>query len=446
MSNGRLIPNSIESEQAVLGGLLIDPGGMVKVGSIIKPKDFYETRHRIIFDCIQRVFESGDPIDLITVSEALKKEGKLEEAGGSSYLMDLSYATPSAANLEYYAKIVEEKSILRGLIEIGIGISNKAYLEEADASEVLDEAEKSIFNIASSKTSRGFTHIKDIINPVLNKLEQISKSESGITGIPTGFYDLDKLTAGFQRSDLIILAARPSVGKSSLGINIACNIAIRNQQSVAIFSLEMSKESLVERMIASEARVNAQDMRRGQLQDEAWVRIGHIMNNLPTSSIYIDDSADLTVLELRAKARKLSLERELSLIIVDYLQLLRTNQKVENRVQEISQITRSLKALARELNVPILVQSQLSRSIETRTDRRPVLSDLRESGSIEQDADIVMFLSPPESEKDRGANVIDLILAKQRNGPVGMMKLKFLRTFTRFESLAAMEGPPPDFD
>ncbi len=447
MVDGRLPPYSIEFEQATIGGILIDPNGMYKISEHIRrPADFYEPRHKIIFECVLKQFEDGHPVDLLTVSERLTKEGQIDKAGGLEYLMELTQATPTSANLSYYARIVKEKSVLRQIIEVGNQMSVTAYEEDAKPDEVVDKAEQVLFSIASEKIAKGFIPIRDLLSPVFKRIEELQKTKAGITGLPSGYYDLDKLTAGFQKSDLIILAARPSVGKSSLGINVACNAAIRNNKTVAIFSLEMSKEQLVERMISSEARINASDMRRGMLSEDAWPKIGHIMSELYNAPIYIDDTCDLTVLELRAKARKLALEKELSLIIVDYLQLLRTSQKVENRVQEISQITRSLKALSRELSVPIIVQSQLSRSIEQRQDHRPVLSDLRESGSIEQDADVVMFLSPPESQKERDMNIVDLILAKQRNGPVGLVRLKFLRHFTRFESLAESDGTPLDFD
>lgn len=440
MPETRIPPFSIDAEQATLGGLLVDPDGFVKIKSSLASDDFYEPRHRLIFGAMMVLYESGKPVDLLTVSQALKDSGQLDKVGGTGYLMDLTSASPTSANIAYYSEIVIEKSILRRVIDTGGGIAKLAYEEGAKADEVLDEAEKAIFGIASSNSKTGFVQIKDVLSPVFNRIEEINKNKSGITGVPTGYYDLDKMTAGFQKSDLIILAARPSVGKSSLGLNIACNIAMREKKTVAIFSLEMSKESLVERMMASEARVNAQDMRRGTLSDDAWPKISHCIGELYNAPIYVDDTPELSALELRAKARKLALEKGLSLIIVDYLQLMHTKMKVENRVQEISQITRSLKALARELSVPIIVQSQLSRTIEQRQDHRPVLSDLRESGSIEQDADVVMFLSRPQNEKENQLGLIDLILAKQRNGPVGNIKLKFMRQYTRFENVTSAGG------
>jgi replicative DNA helicase len=448
MPETRIPPFSIDAEQATLGGLLVDPDGFVKIKTSLSADDFYEPRHRMIFGAMMVLYESGKPVDLLTVSEALKDTGMLDKVGGTGYLMDLTSASPTSANIAYYSEIVVEKSILRRVIDTGGNIAKLAYDEGAKADEVLDEAEKAIFGISSSNSRQGFVQIKDLLSPVFNRIEEINKNKSGITGIPTGYYDLDKMTAGFQRSDLIILAARPSVGKSSLGLNIACNIAMREKKPVAIFSLEMSKESLVERMIASEARVNAQDMRRGALSDDAWPKISHCIGELYSAPIFVDDTPELSALELRAKARKLAMEKGLALVIVDYLQLMHTKMKVENRVQEISQITRSLKALARELDVPIVVQSQLSRTIEQRQDHRPVLSDLRESGSIEQDADVVMFLSRPNSEKESQLGIVELILAKQRNGPVGNIKLKFMRQFTRFENMAAAGGDEsiPDVD
>lgn len=448
MPEFRIPPFSIDAEQATLGGLLVDPDGFIKLKTAITAEDFYEPRHKLIFGAMMVLYESGKPVDFLTVSESLKGSGQLDKIGGTGYLMDLTAAMPTSANIGYYSEIVIEKSILRRVIETGGNIAKLAYEEGANADEVIDEAEKQIFGIASSTSKTGFVQIKDLLSPVFNRIEEINKNKSGITGVTTGFYDLDKMTAGLQKSDLIILAARPSVGKSSFGLNIACNIAVREKKPVAIFSLEMSKESLVERMMASEARVNAQDMRRGSLSDDAWPKLSHCIGELYNAPIFVDDTPELSALELRAKARKLSIEHGLSLIIIDYLQLMHSKMKVENRVQEIAQITRSLKSLARELNVPIIVQSQLSRTIEQRTDHRPVLSDLRESGSIEQDADVVMFLSKPSSEKEMQLGIIDLTLAKQRNGPVGNLKLKFMRQYTRFENVAQAGGDDsvPDVD
>lgn len=435
----RLPPFALDMEQAILSGIMMDASAIPQVTDwITSPEDFYEPRHKILYGAILEQYESGKPVDYLAIAEKLKQDKKLEKAGGIEYLSELTTALPTAADLGYYSQIVREKSLLRKVIEVGGILTSNAYQDGVKADELIDSAEKLLFEAAAHKST--FSHIRDLLGPVLKRLEALSKTKAGITGLPSGFYDLDKLTAGFQASDLVILAARPSVGKSSLGLNMACNAALRSGKPVAIFSLEMSKEQLVERMIASEARVNASDMRRGMLGDDAWPRIGHVMSELYNAPIYIDDSFDLSVLELRAKARKLAKEANIGMIIVDYLQLLRTPQKTENRVQEISQMTRSLKALARELNIPVIVQSQLSRSVEQRQDRRPVLSDLRESGSIEQDADVVMFLSHPEAQKERDLNIIDLVLAKQRNGPVGVIKLKFLRQFTRFESLAAPDG------
>ncbi|HOO97682.1 MAG TPA: replicative DNA helicase [Caldisericia bacterium] len=442
MTEGRIPPFSLESEQATLGAIMIDPDGVAKLEIGLSGEDFYEPRHRIIFDSIESLYESSRPVDLLTVAEELKTKDKLDAAGGMGYLMDLTTATPTSANLNYYAGIVAQKSILRNIIRVGEEIASLGYMTDLEASAALDEAEKKIYHISLKKRTAGFSPLGKLLGPVLKQLEEIHEKGTGITGLRSGYYDLDKLTAGFQKSDLIILAARPSVGKSSLGINMACHVAIKEKIPVAVFSLEMSKESLAQRMISSEARVNAQDMRRGSLSDEAWTRMGDVMGELYKAPIYIDDSADLSVLELRAKARKLAMDKGLGLIIIDYLQLLHTKGKSENRVQEVSQITRSLKGLARELSVPVIVQSQLSRSIEQRQDNRPVLSDLRESGSIEQDADVVLFLSRPASEKERAMGLMDLILAKQRNGPVGNIKLKFISRYTRFENLLSGDDQP----
>ncbi|MEZ4812131.1 MAG: replicative DNA helicase [Caldisericia bacterium] len=435
----RIPPFSIESEQATLGGILIDPDGFAKLEVKITADDFYEPRHKMIFESIERLYETSRPVDMLTVSEELKQQKILDQSGGMGYLMDLTNATPTSANLNYYATIVSQKSILRNIIRVGEEIAGMGYLDDIDSNAALDTAEKKIFEISLRKKSAGFTALNKLLNPVIDRLEEIHQAGTGITGVASGFADLDKMTAGFQASDLVILAARPSVGKSALGINIACNIA-RKGDGVAIFSLEMSKESLAQRIISSEARINSQDMRRGKLSEDAWERMAKKLSDINQLPIYIDDSADLTVLELRAKARKLAMDKDIRMIIIDYLQLLHTKTKTENRTQEVSHITRSLKGLARELSVPIIVQSQLSRSVEQRQDHRPVLSDLRESGSIEQDADVVMFLSRPASEQERAQGIINLILAKQRNGPVGMIGLKFLNQYTRFEVLAREGG------
>ncbi len=435
MTETRIPPFSIESEQATLGGILIDPDGFAKLEVRLSSEDFYEPRHKTIFTAIEKLYETSRPVDMLTVAEELKIQKKIDSMGGIGYLMDLTNATPTSANLNYYASIVSQKSILRNIIRVGEEIAGMGYQDDMDSNNALDTAERKIFEISLKKKTAGFTQLGKLLGPVIDRLDEIHKSGTGLTGLASGFSDLDKMTAGFQASDLIILAARPSVGKSALGINIACNIA-RKGDGVAIFSLEMSKESLAQRIISSEAKINSQDMRRGKLSDETWERMARKLGDINKLPIYIDDSADLTVLELRAKARKLTMDKGIKLIIVDYLQLLHTKSKTENRVQEVSQMTRSLKGLARELSVPIIVQSQLSRGIEQRQDHRPVLSDLRESGSIEQDADVVMFLSRPSSEQERAQGIINLILAKQRNGPVGILGLKFLNQYTRFEMLS----------
>lgn len=431
----RIPPFSIESEQATLGGILIDPDGIAKLEVRISSDDFYEPRHKIIFEAIETLYESSKPVDMLTVAEALKGSGKIDTIGGMGYLMDLTGATPTSANLNYYAGIVSQKSILRNIIRVGEEIAGMGYTEGMDSNTALNTAEKKIFEISMKKRSVGFAPLSSIVGPVMDKLGEIHEKGEGITGVASGFADLDRMTAGFQPSDLIILAARPSVGKSSLGVNIACNLA-RTGKAVAIFSLEMSKESLAQRIISAEAHINSQEMRRGNLSENSWRAMAQNLGTISQLPIYIDDTADLSTLELRAKARKLAIDKDINMIIVDYLQLLHTKHRVDNRVQEVSEITRSLKGLARELNVPVIVQSQLSRSIEQRQDQRPVLSDLRESGSIEQDADVVIFLSKPTSEQERQQGIVNLILAKQRNGPIGMVGLKFIGRFTQFMSLA----------
>ena len=409
---------------------------------------FFREAHRRIFRAMTRLFERGDAIDVITASEELKKTDELEGIGGLEYLAQLLDAVPTAANIEYHARIVRERALLRRLIDASQQIVRDAYDQgEREVDEILDQAESRIFQVAQSRAREGFVWIKEILWPTFEHIERLQESATGITGVATGYRDLDRITTGFQKGDLIVVAARPAMGKTSLVMNIAQNSAIEQKMTVAIFSLEMSKEQLVQRLLCSESRVDAQKLRRGRLSPEEYQRLAASAGHLNTAPLWVDDSPGTTVLEMRAKARRLKSETDLGLLIIDYMQLMSSATRAENRVQEVSEISRGLKSLARELDVPVIALSQLSRAPEQRTDRRPQLSDLRESGSIEQDSDLVMFLYRPEyyyGPLDKDGNSLEgqaeLIVAKQRNGPTGTVALYFQKAYTRFDSVARSEG------
>ncbi|MBU0686667.1 MAG: replicative DNA helicase [Candidatus Margulisbacteria bacterium] len=430
----RIPPQNLEAEQYVIGSMLIDKNAITKVIEILRPESFYRDAHRFVFEAMLDLFDKGEPIDFVTVTEHLRKTGKLDAVGGSVYVADLLNSVPTAANVEHHAKIIEEKFILRKLIDAGTNIVARSFGEPEDVDLVLDQAEKEVFNIALNRIREGFYKIDSVLKKVLDKIDKLYGKAESITGAPTGYADLDHLTAGFQNSDLIIIAARPSVGKTAFSLNIALNMAIKHKIPVAIFSLEMSKDQLAQRMLCSEAEIDAQKLRTATLPDAGWKKLTRALGKLSEAPIYVDDTPSASSTEIRAKARRLKIERGLGLVIVDYLQLMRGRGRVENRVQEISEIARSLKTLARELDVPVIAVSQLSRAIEKRTDRIPMLSDLRESGEIEQTADLVMFIHRddyynPASEK---GNVAEIIIAKQRNGPVGTVELVFRKEFAKF--------------
>lgn len=436
MAEERIPPQDLIAEQAVLGSMLLDKNAIMRTVEILHADSFYRDAHRCIYESILELFDRGEPIDLVTVTDALRKSGKLDLAGGAVYITDLLNSVPTAANIEYYAKIVEEKSILRRLIEAGTKIVADAFQEAESVDQILDQAEKSIFGIALKRVREGFYRIDSVIKGVLDKIDSLYGKKDAITGLPTGFTDLDQLTAGFQNSDLIIVAARPAVGKTAFALNVAQNVAIKYKIPVAIFSLEMSKEQLAQRMLCSEAEINAQKLKTANLSDTGWKKLTRALGKLSEAPLFIDDSSSLTSTEIRAKARRLKMERGLGLVIVDYMQLMRGKMRIENRVQEISEIARSLKTLARELEVPVIAVSQLSRAIEQRTDRMPRLSDLRESGEIEQTADVVLFIHREDyynPQSDRG-NIAELIIAKQRNGPVGTVELVFRKEIAKFHS------------
>jgi len=409
---------------------------IIEVSEILRAEDFYKESHKKLFDVIMEMFEKDIPVDLVTVVDELRKRDMLEVVGGIDYLASLTSSVITTANVSYYAKLIKEKATLRRLIEASSEIMELSYQED-DVETVLDIAEQKIFDIAQGRNTTTFSSMKDILMDTFYKIEELYKNKGKLTGIPSGFPDLDAKTAGFQPSDFILIAARPSMGKTSFALNIAQNAALLTGLPVAIFSLEMSKEQLVTRLICSTANIDSQKLRTGNLDEEDWMKLAAAMTPLSKAPIYIDDTPGVTVMDIRAKARRLKLEKGLGLVMIDYLQLMQGRGRAENRQQEISEISRSLKSLARELNVPVITLSQLSRAPETRSDHRPVLSDLRESGAIEQDADIVMFLYRDDyyhkdSEKK---NIAEVIIAKHRNGPTGVVELLWLAQYTKFVSL-----------
>ncbi len=444
-------PYSAEAEIAVLGGMLIDVDALTKAIEVVDDTMFYPERHRRLFRSMVRVWERGAALDPVTLAEELKNADELESVGGVQYLATLLDAVPTAANIEYHAKIVREKAVLRRLIEAATTIIQDTYGNQGEVDRLLDTAEQRIFQIAQTHERKGFVWIKELLWPAMEQIETMAANSSSITGVPTGFHDLDEKTAGFQKGDLVIVAARPSMGKTAFVLNIAQHAAIAAKHPVAFFSLEMSKESLVQRLLTSEARVEAHRVRTGRLRDDDYPRLAQAAGLLNTAPIYIDDTAGISILEMRAKARRLKADRpDLSMIIVDYLQLMVSNGKSENRQQEVSEISRGLKALAKELELPVVALSQLSRAVEQRPDKRPMMSDLRESGAIEQDADVIMFLYRPEyyyGPVDKEGNSLEglaeVVIGKQRNGATGTVRLMFHKEFTRFESFSgrAEEGP-----
>jgi len=438
----KLPPYSVEAEQSVLGALLIDNDAVYKVIEIVQPQDFYRPEHVEIMKAIKDLALNNIPVDMVSVTDKLQAYGSLDSVGGPSYIAQLATFVPNSANVEYYAKIVKHKSILRQLINAGAEISEIGFNETLDIDEAIDLAEQKIFNIYQSRVHNDFVMLKDFIYDHFEKIETRFKKKMGVAGVPSGYPTLDKITGGFQNSDLIIIAARPSVGKTSLALNIATNIAIKNNIPVGFFSLEMSKEQLLERMLSSEGKVDMQRIKTGYLTEDDFTKLSEAYSVLYEAPIYIDDSPENTLTDIRTKSRRLKMEANVGILFIDYLQLIKSETRVENRVVEVSEITRGLKNLARELNIPVVVLSQLNRSVEKREDKRPMLSDLRESGSIEQDADVVMFLHiPDKKQKDK----VELIVAKQRNGPQDDVKLKFLPEYTKFAEMSDMKDEDIDF-
>ena len=437
-----LLPFSLEAEQAVLGAVLADAQCLMRVLDLIRNRDFfYKKAHQLIYEGFLRLSEKSDNIDLVTVSEHLKNKNELEEVGGRSYLAELTSAAPVSANAEYYAKIVKEKFTLRSMILAGNRIVELGHHTDEDTEILVDKAEQIIFELAQNKARESLVHIENVLTTSWEQLEERAANKNSLTGLNTGFYDLNSFTSGLQKSDLIILAARPSMGKTALALNIAENVALINRSPVAIFSLEMGKEQLVQRLLCSSAEIDSSRVRTGQLRDDDWAKLGSAMGELGEAPIFIDDSAGVTVIELRGKCRRLKAQHgDLGLVIIDYLQLIEGRSNNDNRVNQMGEISRGLKLLARELNVPIIALSQLSRAVESRQDKRPMLSDLRDSGAIEQDADIVLMIYRdeyynPETEK---AGIADLIIAKQRSGPVGSLELVFQSNITKFKNPARM--------
>ncbi len=433
----RIPPQQIEAEQSLLGGLLIDGDGFPTVVEVLKGDEFYRDAHRTIFHVLQLLFESNQPIDLITVAEKLADRNELESVGGATYLAALAERVPSAANVATYARIINEKALLRRLIQAAGEITSHCYAGGKTVEEILDSAESTIFSVTERTIRSSYHPIKDVIKKSVEVIENFHEYH-GVSGIPSHFAELDKLTAGFQRSDLIIIAARPSMGKTALALNIARNAALESGYPVGFFSLEMSKEQLAMRLLCSEARVDSQKIRTGFLSAHEGAKMIQAASAFMEAPIYIDDTPAISALELRAKARRMMAERGLGMVIVDYLQLMRGRDGTERREQEISEISRSLKALAKELFIPVIALSQLNRKVEERHDKRPQLSDLRESGAIEQDADVIAFIYRDEmySKESTDQGVAEVIIGKQRNGPTGTAKLAYIKSYTRFENLA----------
>jgi replicative DNA helicase len=445
--SGRSAPWSQEAEQAVLGAMLLDQDAALRAAELVEDWMFYREAHRRLFRAMLVLTEQRTVIDHITLRDELLRRGELETAGGLEYLAELVDAVPTAANIEFHSKIVKDKAILRRLIETSTSIITEAYDGHATANDLLDSAEAKIFQISQQRGDEGFTRIKEMLWPTMERIETLQRSGKAVTGVPSGFADLDEMTSGFQASELIIVAARPSMGKTAFCLNVATQAAV-DGFGVAVFSLEMSKEALVQRMLCAEARVDSQAVRRGSLRDPDFTRLARAAGILQSCPVWIDDSPALTLLEMRSKARRLKVENDVRLIVVDYLQLMRSPEYSENRVQEVSDISRSLKGLARELNIPVIALSQLSRASEQRGgERRPILSDLRDSGAIEQDADVVLFIHRPEmyqkedSEGNSLEGIAEVIVGKHRNGPTGLVNLYFHKQFTRFDNRTEREGP-----
>ncbi|EEG76946.1 replicative DNA helicase [Dethiobacter alkaliphilus] len=439
----RVPPQNLEAEQSVLGSMLIDKDAIVASSEYLRATDFYRDGHQKIYQAMLDLSERGEPVDLVTLAEELSQQNQLDNIGGMPYLTTLANIVPTAANVGYYARIVQEKAVLRSLINSATRIVSRAFEAKDDVEEIMDEAEQAIFEVSQRSNPQGFALMKDILKGAFDRIDKLWGNKGGVTGVPTGFPDLDNMTSGFQNSDLIILAARPSMGKTTLALNIAQHIAVNEKLPVAVFSLEMSKEQLVQRILCAQANIDAQRLRRGFLAEDDYPRLTKAAGPLAEAPLFIDDTAAISVMEMRAKARRLKAEHGLSAIFIDYLQLMQGSGRAENRQQEISGISRSLKALAKELDCPVVALSQLSRAVEQREKKRPILSDLLESGGIEANADIVAFIYregyyDPNMENRQDT---EIILAKQRNGPVGTINLYFKESHNKFLSISRDHEP-----
>jgi len=433
----RIPPQNIDAEQSVLGAILLDREAIYRAMKLLRPEDFYRESHRLIYETMLELDESGSPVDMITLCEQLRLKGALEKAGGVSYIASLAEMVPTAANIDYYTRIVEEKALLRTLIQLSTRIAGMGFEEGEEPEKLIAEAERMITELGGRRAATAFFAIRDILLDTFSHLEFLYSNQGGAMGVPTSFSDLDRLCTGLQPSDLIILAGRPGMGKTALGLGIGYSAALKQNIPVAVFSLEMSREQLVQRILCAEAKVDQHRLRTGDLSEEDWRKLHETKDKIANIPIFIDDTPGITVRQVRAKARQLKAEKGLGLIVIDYLQLMQGSKKVENRQQEISEISRSLKGLAKELNVPVLALAQLSRSVEQRDKKRPIMSDLRESGSLEQDADLVMFIYRDEyyNRDSEKKGIAEIIIAKHRNGPVGYVELGFLSEYTKFVPL-----------
>ncbi len=443
---GMVPPQNVEAEQAVLGTILLQDKALLKVAELLDADDFYRNSHKIIYEVMVHLFEKREPHDLITVIGLLKDQNRLDRVGGAAYLASLTDVIPFTGTLVHHATIIRKKAILRRLIQTSSDVAARCYDAQDDIETLVDEAERTIFEIAQARRKQGFEPMSSIVPKAFDRITLLSERKEHLTGVGTGYEDLDRMTAGLQDSDLIILAGRPSMGKTALAMNMVQHASLIDNVPTAVFSLEMSMEQLAVRLLCSVGQVDSQRIRTGNLRESDWPKLTRATGMLTEAPIFIDDSAGLTVLEMRAKARRLKSEHDLGLVVVDYLQLMQGKSSIENRTQEISDISRSLKAMAKELEVPVIALSQLNRSLESRTDKRPQLSDLRESGAIEQDADVIMFIYRDEvynkAEDNPNRGIAELIVGKQRNGPIGTVKLTFIGAYTTFESYTSMQPPP----
>jgi replicative DNA helicase len=433
-------PQNLDAEESVLGAMMLSPGAIAAVGEILSAGDFYRESHGIVYRTAIALYSRGEPVDWVTVVDELEKRGDLEAAGGKARVGELATSVPATANAAHYARIVREMAVLRGLIHVGGEVARLGWERPGDTEDLLDRAEQAIFHLSQTRVTSEFSHIELLLKESFERITALYEAGAEVTGIPSGYRELDRLTSGFQPGNLIVVAARPSMGKSALGLCIAANLAVRHETPVALFTLEMSKSEVTQRLMCSEAKVESQRLRTGKLAVDDWPRLTAACDKLAKAPIYVDDTGSITMMEIRSKARRLkSREPNLGLVVVDYMQLMTSGSTAENRVQEVSQISRSLKQLARDLDVPIIALSQLSRAVEQRHDKRPILSDLRESGSIEQDADLVMFIYRDEYYNDESdqQGIAEVILAKHRNGPTDSLKLSFLKRYAKFADLAA---------